>query len=78
MGRGRVGNSTAGERRLARDGDPLLFVRAVASDVIRLPIRRCPECGYVGPTRKFAEEDGARYRCPRCGHAVEAPDPRLV
>ncbi|NHN61361.1 MULTISPECIES: hypothetical protein [Halorussus] len=46
--------------------------------MIRLPIRRCPDCWYVGPTRKFAAEDGARYRCPRCGHEVEAPDARLA
>ncbi|WP_276302375.1 hypothetical protein [Halorussus lipolyticus] len=46
--------------------------------MIRLPIRRCPECGYLGPTRKFAEDEPPRYRCPRCGHVVEAPDPRLA
>ncbi|MFC7078996.1 hypothetical protein [Halorussus caseinilyticus] len=59
-------------------GDSLLGGRPVRSDVLRLPIRRCPNCRYVGPTRKFVADDGARYRCPRCDHEVEALDPRLA
>ncbi|WP_166035662.1 hypothetical protein [Halorussus pelagicus] len=46
--------------------------------MIRLPIRRCPNCRYVGLTRTFVSEEGARYRCPRCGTEVESPDPRLA
>ncbi|WP_135829317.1 hypothetical protein [Halorussus halobius] len=58
--------------------DRLLAAPAVVRGVIRLPIRRCPNCGYVGPTRRFATDGRASYRCPRCGHAVESEDPRLL
>ncbi|WP_198662143.1 hypothetical protein [Halorussus litoreus] len=48
--------------------------------MIQLPIRRCPNCRYVGPTRKFNGDDGetGSYRCPRCGHEIEPPNPRLL
>lgn len=45
--------------------------------MLKLSIRRCPNCWYVGPTRKFAVEGGSEYVCPRCGTEIEAPDPRL-
>jgi tRNA(Ile2) C34 agmatinyltransferase TiaS len=54
-----------------------LVFRTVLSNVLKLSIRRCPNCWYVGPTRRFAEEGGRQYRCPRCCTEVEAPDPRL-
>ncbi|WP_162224254.1 hypothetical protein [Halorussus salinus] len=59
-------------------GDSLFFVAPVSLDVIRLSIRRCPNCWYVGPTRKFVSEEGARFRCPRCDTEIEASDPRLA
>ncbi|UPV76538.1 hypothetical protein M0R89_18570 (plasmid) [Halorussus limi] len=46
--------------------------------MIRLPIRRCPNCWYVGLTRTFVSEESDGYRCPRCDAEVEAPDPRLA
>jgi DNA-directed RNA polymerase subunit RPC12/RpoP len=37
-------------------------------------VRRCPNCGHVGRTRRFAvdDDDGRRLvRCPDCGHRFE-------
>lgn len=45
--------------------------------MIQLPIRRCPDCGYVGPVGRFSDED-AELHCPRCGHELAGTfDPRL-
>jgi DNA-directed RNA polymerase subunit RPC12/RpoP len=40
-------------------------------------VRRCRECGYLGPGRRFAfvDDDGRQLvECPRCGHCFEPVD----
>lgn len=40
-------------------------------------VRRCPDCGHVTLSARFApvEDDGARLvECPACGHRFETVD----
>lgn len=50
--------------------------------VLELPIRRCPECGYIGRTTSFVVGEGGPWEgrslvCPRCGSEAGRLDPRL-
>ncbi|WP_318568297.1 hypothetical protein [Salinigranum marinum] len=38
-------------------------------------LRRCPDCGFVGLSRRFARADDPRYvACPVCGFRFEPVD----
>ncbi|WP_147253181.1 hypothetical protein [Halomicrococcus sp. NG-SE-24] len=47
--------------------------------MIQLPIRRCSECGYIGPVGRFKDAERSQLTCPRCGHEMaDTFDPRLT
>jgi len=37
-----------------------MFGYSTSSDYLNKSVEKCPECGFVGPERKFA--DGTKYR----------------
>jgi predicted RNA-binding Zn-ribbon protein involved in translation (DUF1610 family) len=44
-------------------------------------VRRCPDCGYLGPSGRFAirEADGVRrVECPSCGCRIDPIDDPLL
>lgn len=37
-------------------------------------LRRCPDCGFVGPSHRFARSDLRVVTCPVCGFRFEPVD----
>jgi predicted RNA-binding Zn-ribbon protein involved in translation (DUF1610 family) len=37
-------------------------------------LRRCPDCGFVGLSRRFPREESGSVECPACGIQFEPVD----